>query len=218
MATLEYLAGRKKYARPQAMMWSTQPPQIIDGKYVPYGLEVNDDTTDLSDNLLRNQFLILSDDNRDVLKFNTVRIESRKRMINGQMRSYHVADKLAISTSWTMLPSRGFATYPNFSPTTGKPDLSGATSAAIQAQMITSDGGAGGSDMLDWYENHTGSFWVYLSYDKYTEFAKDEDRYSKLSQYAQAIEVYISSFDYEVVKRGGNTHDLWNVSLALEEV
>lgn len=218
MATLEYLAGRKKYSRPQAMMWSTQPPQIIDGKYVPYGLEINDDTSEVSEDILKNQFLILSDDNRAPLKFNTIRLETRKRMINGQMRSYHVADKLSISTSWNMLPSRGFATYPNFDIVTGKPNLDGPTDAAIQAQIITSDGGAGGVDILNWYETHTGSFWVYLSYDKYSEFAKDQDRYKKLSQYPQAIEVYISSFDYEVVKRGGSTHDLWNVSVSLEEV
>lgn len=153
MATQEYLDGRKKYARPQAMMWSTQPPQIIDGKYIPYGLEVNDNTESVSDDSLKDQFLILSDDNRDSLNFSNQRIESRKRMVNGQMRSYHIADKVNISTSWSMLPSRGFATYPNFNLTTGAPDP-----ALTQQQMVTSDGGAGGVDMLNWYETHTGSF------------------------------------------------------------
>lgn len=213
MATQTYLDGRKKYARPQGMMWSVQPPQVINGKYVPYGLEVNDNTNSISDDSIKDQFLILSDDNREPLKFNSIRLESRKRMINGQMRSYHIADKLNISTSWTMLPSRGFATYPNFNLTTGKPDP-----ALTQAQMVTSDGGAGGVDMLSWYENHTGSFWVYLSYDKYTEFEKDGSRYLKLAEYPQAIEMFVSSFDYEVVKRGGHNHDLWNVSISLEEV
>lgn len=213
MATQAYLTGRKKYARPQGMMWSTQPPQVISGKYVPYGLEVNDDVDSVTDNSLKDQFLILSDDNRDSLSFNSVRIESRKRMVNGQMRSYHIADKLNISTSWTMLPSRGFATYPNFNFTTGEPDP-----ALTQAQMVTSDGGAGGVDMLNWYENHKGSFWVYLSYDKYTEFEKDENRYLRLAEYPQAIEMFVASFDYEVVKRGGHNHDLWNISISLEEV
>lgn len=213
MATQAYLTGRKKYARPQGMMWSTQPPQVISGKYVPYGLEVNDDVDSVTDDSLKDQFLILSDDNRDSLSFNSIRIESRKRMVNGQMRSYHIADKLNISTSWTMLPSRGFATYPNFNFTTGEPDP-----ALTQAQMVTSDGGAGGVDMLDWYENHKGSFWVYLSYDKYTEFEKDENRYLRLAEYPQAIEMFVASFDYEVVKRGGHNHDLWNVSISLEEV
>jgi hypothetical protein len=158
MATQEYLDGRKKYARPQAMMWSTQPPQILDGKYVPYGLEVNDNVDAVSDESLKDQFLILSDDNRESLGFSIERIESRKRMVNGQMRSYHIADKLNITTSWSMLPSRGFATYPNFNLTTGQPNP-----ALTQQQMVTSDGGAGGVDMLAWYENHKGPFWVYLS-------------------------------------------------------
>lgn len=213
MATQAYLDGRKKYARPQGMMWSTQPPQVINGKYVPYGLEVNDDVDSVTDESLKDQFLILSDDNRSELKFNNVRLESRKRMVNGQMRSYHIADKLNISTSWNMLPSRGFATYPNFNLTTGKPDP-----LLTQQQMVTSDGGAGGVDMLNWYENHTGSFWVYLSYDKYTEFEKDGNRYLRLAEYPQAVEVFIASFDYDVVKRGGHNHDLWNVNISLEEV
>jgi len=213
MATQEYLDGRKKYARPQAMMWSTQPPQILDGKYVPYGLEVNDSVDSVSDESLKDQFLILSDDNRESLGFSVERIESRKRMVNGQMRSYHIADKLSINTSWSMLPSRGFATYPNFNLTTGQPNP-----ALTQQQMVTSDGGAGGVDMLTWYENHKGSFWVYLSYDKYTEFERDGNRYLRLAEYPQAIEMFISSFSYDVVKRGGHNHDLWNISLSLEEV
>lgn len=77
MTTQTYLDGRKKYARPQGMMWSTQPPQVIDGKYVPYGLEINSSDAQASDSV-KDQFLILSDDNRDSLKFNTVRLESRK--------------------------------------------------------------------------------------------------------------------------------------------
>lgn len=213
MATQQYLDGRKQYSRPQAMMWSTQPPQVINGKYVPYGYEVNDDVDSVSDESLKDQFLILSDDNREPLRFNNARIESRKRMVNGQMRSYHIADKINISTSWSMVPSRGFATYPNFNFTTGAPDP-----ALTQQQMVTSDGGAGGVDMLNWYENHTGSFWVYLSYDKYTEFEKDSSRYLRLAEYPQAIEMFIASFDYDVVKRGGHNHDLWNVSISLEEV
>lgn len=212
MSTQTYMSGRKKYSRPHAMMWSKQPPLIINGKYVPYGLEVNDAVTSNTSNALKDQFLILSDDNRQPLSFKTDRIQTRKRMVNGQMRSYHIADKLNISVSWDMLPSRGFATYPNFNSDTGQPDPS-----LIAAQIITTDGGAGGVDMLDWYENNPGSFWVYLSYDKYSDFPKDQFRFDRLGEYPQALEMYISSFDYEVVKRGGN-HDLWNISISLEEV
>jgi hypothetical protein len=213
MATQAYLTGRQKYARPQGMMWSLQPPQIIDGKYVPYGLEINDDDSAITNEAIKNQFLILSDDNRSQLSFSNNRLETRKRMINGQMRSYHIADKLNISVSWSLLPSRGFATYPKFNASSGAADAT-----LTSSQMVTSDGGAGGSDMLSWYENNPSSFWVYLSYDKYTDFPEDEDRYLRLSEYPQAIEMFVSSFDYEVVKRGGTNHDLWNISISLEEV
>ena len=212
MATQSYLQGRRTYTRPHAMMWSEQAPTIVNGQYVPYGLEVNDSVPALTDAELQNQFLILTDDNRKPLQFKPQRIETRKRMINGQMRSYHTADKFTISTSWDLVPSRGFATYPQFNATTGKTSL---TDPSLQ---YTSDGGAGGVDMLDWYQNHTGSFWVYLSYDKYNEFAKDQFRFQRLGEYPQAIEMFISSFDYDVVKRGGSTYDLWNVSVTLEEV
>ena len=212
MATQAYMDGRKKYARPHGMMWSKQPPLIVNGKYVPYGLETNDYVDAQTPAALQDQFLILSDDNREPLAFKTNRIQTRKRMVNGQMRSYHIADKLNISTSWSLLPSRGFTTYPNFNTSTGDIDP-----LLVSSQIITSDGGAGGVDILNWYENNTGSFWVYLSYDKYNEFAKDQFRYERIGEYPQAIEMYIASFDYDVIKRGG-THDLWNVSVSLEEV
>jgi hypothetical protein len=212
MATNAYIAGRKQYSRPHAMMWSKNEPLIINGKYVPYGLEMNDAVPANTAESLQDQFLILSDDNRQPLAFKTNRIQTRKRMVNGQMRSYHIADKMNISVSWNLLPSRGFATYPSFDTATGKPD-----SNLVASQKITSDGGAGGVDIVEWYENNQGSFWVYLSYDKYNEFAKDSERYERIAEYPQALEMYVSSFDYDVVKRGGN-HDLWNISISLEEV
>jgi hypothetical protein len=85
-------------------------------------------------------------------------------------------------------------------------------------QQFTSDGGAGGLEILDWYNSYKGSFYVYLAYDKYTNFADDENKYSKLGQYNEIIEMYISSFTYSVEKRGSSNHDLWNISVSLEEV
>jgi hypothetical protein len=32
------------------------------------------------------------------------------------------------------------------------------------------------------------------------------------------MEVYFADFNYTVVKRGGANHDLWNISVTLEEV
>ena len=207
-----YMAGRKKYKRPQAMLWSENSGTLVNGIYVPNGYEVGSTTGSEIDQSTFNQFLILSDDNRQPIDFKPTRIEKRERMINGRMRSYHIADKLTISTSWSMLPSRSFALAPEFNPSTGKPLVKEKNSLEY-----TSDGGAGGVELLDWYENHQGSFWVYLSYDKYSNFGKDDADYGHLGQYNQLVEMFFSDFSYSVEKRGGNNHDFWNISVTLEE-
>lgn len=150
-------------------------------------------------------FLILSDHNRSPIDFAPQRIEKRERMINGRMRSYHVADKLKISVSWDNLPSRAFPISPTFG-TDGKPNI----------EPFTVDGGAGGNDLLKWYEEHVGSFWVYLAYDKYTIFGTDTQAYGHMSQYNQVLEMYISDFSHKVTKRG-SLYDMWEVSITLEE-
>ena len=147
MATSTYLAGRKTYRRPQAMLWSDLPP-VTDpatNKIVPDGYEVNAATAG-------DDFIVISDHNRKDISFKPERIEKRERMINGRMRSYHVADKMTISTSWDMLPSRAFSLDPQFNATTGA-----VTGIGTQ---YTVDGGAGGNELLDWYQNHTGPFYV----------------------------------------------------------
>jgi hypothetical protein len=58
---------------------------------------------------------------------------------------------------------------------------------------------------------------VYLSYDKYSNFGKEDAAYGHLGQYNQVIEMFFSSFQYTVVKRGNSNYDFWNVSLTLEE-
>jgi hypothetical protein len=207
MSSSEYLVGRRKYQRPQGMLWADNPGTLVDGLYVPNGYEINGNTGSETNSETYNQFLILSDDGRAPINFTQNRIEKRERMINGRMRSYHVADKLGISTSWSMLPSRSHQSNPDFNPSTGKSIITG----------YTTDGGAGGVEVLDWYENHQGSFWVYLSYDKYSTFGKDEAAYQHLNQYSQLVEMFFADFSYSVEKRGGTNHDLWNISFSLEE-
>jgi hypothetical protein len=207
------MTGRKKYGRPQAMLWSENSGTLISGLYIPNGLEVGQDPGSETDESVYNQFLILSDDNRGPLDFNIKRIETRERMINGRMRSYHIADKLTLSTSWDMLPSRSYFTVPEFNPTTGKSPHGGQNNLEY-----TSDGGAGGVEILDWYENHQGPFWVYLAYDKYSNFGKDNDAYAHLPQYNQLVQMYFADFSYNVVKRGNSNFDFWNISVTLEEV
>jgi len=212
MTSANYMLGRKKYARPQGMLWADNSGTLVDGLYIPNGYEVNSNTGSEQNTKLFNQFLILSDDGRTPLSFTPTRIEKRERMINGRMRSTHIADKLTLSTSWTMLPSRSHSTNADFNSSTGKSPHSGNNSLEY-----TSDAGAGGVELLDWYENHQGSFWVYLSYDKYSNFDKYDNPYGHLQQYSQLMEMFFADFSYSVEKRGGSNHDLWNISVTLEE-
>jgi hypothetical protein len=113
MAGIEYLVGRRKYALPQAMLWSENSGTLISGYYYPDGYEVGADFTGVPIDE-RNTFLILSDHNRTELSFGQERIQKRERMINGNMRAYNIADKLNLSTSWQMLPSRSYKDNPSF--------------------------------------------------------------------------------------------------------
>ena len=211
MATSAYLTGRRRYTRPQGILWANNAGTLSNGLYVPTGVEVGASTAETDPNLL-DQFIILSDHNRGDMQFNTQRIEQRQRTINGRMRSYHIADKLTMSVSWNMLPSRGYSGLPNFNATTGVSPSEGSTTE------YTADGGAGGVELLDWYETHQGPFFMYLAYDKYTNLEGQTYEYSGLNRYNQIIEVYFADFNYSVVKRGATNHDLWNISVTLEEV
>ena len=210
MATSGYLGGRKSYPRPQAILFSNSPGTLNNGIYVPDNYEIGNNTTNSGD------FLILSDHNRSALDFNVQRIENRQRMVNGRMRSYWVADKRQLSVSWEMLPSRAYSSDPNFNPTTGAP-----TSTVDE---YTVDGGAGGVELLDWYENHSGTFWVFLAYDKYSEFPvggvsgnKDAASYTHLHEYNEILEMHITNFTWSVEKRGRTNYDMWNIQMTLEE-
>ena len=204
MTTATYLAGRKQYTRPQGLLFADNPGIVDNGFHVPTGDEFTN-------------FIILSDDNRDAIDININRIEEKQRTINGRMRSYHIADKVSISTSWKTLTSR-----------TASDNLiidqeSGATFVPANATSYTSDFGAGGVDLLNWYENNKGSFWVYLAYDKFSNFETDKstvglEGHNKMNRYNEIVEVFFDDFSYSVVSRGATTHDFWDISLSLEEV
>ena len=189
MATAAYLATRKKYARPQAMIFADA--YTLDGsKYVPAGTEFQD-------------FIVLSDHNRRDLSLKPDRIEQRKRMINGRMRSVWLADKLKVSTSWQDFPSRSAA---NGLSVVGQ-------DVVASGNLYIVDKGASASELAKWHRDHTGSFWVLISFDDPTLLSG----YDKLTEYTIAIECMFSNFDATVSKRGG-IMDLWNVSLEVEEV
>ena len=209
MATAAYVSGRKRYQRPQAILWSENAGTLTDGLYVPTGQEIGADPALTAGGI--DQFLILSDHNRSEMSFNSERIEKRERTINGRMRSYHIADKLTMSVSWNNLPSRAYLDVADF-------NASGVSPRKNTTGEYTSDGGAGGMEILDWYENHKGPFWMFLAYDKYKNFGDNDGAFENLGKYNQIIQVYFSDFNYSVVKRGGSSHDLWNISVMLEEV
>lgn len=196
MAISNYLQGRKKYGRPQALLFSNNPGYVDNGVYVPEGAEFED-------------FIILSDDNRQPIAINSNRIETKKRMVNGRMRSYHVADKVSMTLNWEMLPSRSSSSPEVFEVTTGESLL------GSDVTSYTTDKGAGGVEILEWYRNNQGSFWVFLAYDNYANL---ENNYGKMAQYNEIVEVFFDSFEHTIVNRGTTTHDFWNISMTLEEV
>jgi len=212
MATAAYITGRRRYQRPQAVLWSDNAGTLSEGLYVPNGYEVGATVPGGTDPNLIDQFLILSDHNRGGIDISTERLEQRQRTINGRMRSYHIADKLKFSWSWSLIPSRAFYQNAAFNETTGKSPYQNNT------QEFTSDGGAGGVEILDWYQNHKGPFWMYLAYDKYSNFGDDDAAFGHLAQYNQIVQVYFADFNYSIVKRGASNFDLWNISVTLEEV
>lgn len=216
MASSSYMTGRKRYQRPQGILWSNNAGTLSNGLYVPNGYEVGTDVPIGTAQSLIDQFIVLSDHNRSEMQFTNQRIEQRQRTINGRMRSYHIADKVSFSVAWQNLPSRAYHQTALFDDQTGVSPYKGDTNE------YTADGGAGGVEILKWYQEHQGPFWMYLAYDRYDNFGPTEENseaaYGHLNQYNEIIEVYFSSFDYSVIKRGQGNFDLWNISVTLEEV
>lgn len=208
------MAGRRAFlagaTRPQAILFSNNAGTLDSGKYVPSGTEWED-------------FIILTDGNRSEISMSQQRIESRQRMVNGNMRSYWTADKLNLSTSWSRIPSRAYSMNVNFNQTTGE-----IIDDPSNYSMYTVDGGAGGVDILNWYEGHPGPFYVFLAYDKFR--INGIENFNRLNGYNQVLKMYFSAFDYNIEKRGGTNignmwsdnktvgYDFWNISMSLEEV
>src|SRR5690242_6615663 len=78
----------------------------------------------------------ITDHNRDAVAFDINRIKDSKRMANGRMREYVIADKRTFSTSWKDLP---------------------------HSASFTVDGFWGGSEMLNFYNTTNGSFTLTLT-------------------------------------------------------
>ncbi len=199
-----------QYNRPQAMVWANNAGFVDDsgattGASYPWGKEGED-------------FIITSDHNRGAISVDKMRIENRVRMVNGNMRSYHTADKVTINVSWNLLPSRALQKQVQVS-TEGK--ITGTTPYSQEPYLsspvseYTADGGAGGVDLVEWYNNTIGPMWVFLSYDSPQNFFEAADPYEMLKHYPHRHQMFFSSFNYSVEKRG--LYDMWNVSVSLEE-
>lgn len=168
----------KVWTRPALMIFSEDLPVEIDSSTGQWNLG--------------STFLYLTDDSRSELQISLERIEYKKRMINGRMRAYHVADKKTFSVSWQDLPSN-------------KNEIS-----EVKLSGITT-GWASSQQMLDWHKNHTESFYLTLVYDTPTASA------DPLKYRLEFYNVFFEDFSY-VVKKRGATHDLWDISMSLVEV
>lgn len=139
---------------------------------------------------LGSDYLYVSDNNRSELSVSFERIEYKQRMINGTMRSYHVADKKNFSTSWEKLPSR----------------------KTQVTEYSASSSFAGGQEMLKWYEDHTGDFWMLLVYDVDSTVSTGD-----IKKNVEKVNVFFENFSYNIIERGFDL-DLWNIDLSLVEV
>ena len=174
----------KKWTRPALMIFSNDEPITVTASIGKYDLGATAGT----------DYLYLTDDNRSDLNIVTDRIETRKRMINGTMRSYHVADKKTFSVNWKELPS---------------------SRIGISETNKTSDSKwAAGKQMADWYEAHPSSFWMLLVYDGNDAINAS---LTPLKYSVEKYNVFFDSFNFTVVTRG-TQYDHWNVSMSLEEV
>lgn len=109
--------------------------------------------------------VMVSDHNRSDLSVDVERIETAKRMANGTMRKYWVADKRTFSTSWSMLPN---------------------------TNAFTVDGHAGADDLENFYNSTIGSFDMRLTYGNapeklyavmFTDFSKTLTKRGKFDFY-----------------------------------
>jgi hypothetical protein len=134
----------------------------------------------------------VTEHNRSEFTIGTQRIESKRRMSNGTLRKYYVADKKSFNLSWEMLPS-----YRN----------------------LTVDGAWGAEDLREFYEDGgTGTFRIRVNMAK-TGTNQENIVATGINQQSSGYEEYnvsCTEATFTIVKRGIQPH--WNVSLSLEEV
>lgn len=138
-------------------------------------------------------FYYLTDDNRSELQINIERMEYRKRMINGRMRSYHVADKKSFNVSWNNLETKHEKVSEyirNYEP---------------QPEKLAS-----AKRIVQWYNEHPGSFYLTLIYDAPGSIQEN------IKYRLEIYEVFFDNFNYSIKYRGEDT-DVWDISMSLVE-
>lgn len=218
-----YVRNRAKYSQPQALLFANYITKDSNNMWIPACQYLTGDSPCLPTE--NTDFIVLSDHGRQALEFSSERIENRVRTINGTMRSYWIADKYSLSTSWTELPSRSSIAGPLEVNDQGFVQ-------ELQRCLGTVDGGAGGQDLIKWYEDHKGPFWVLMAYDEHKPPTIDINGttiYDMDFGYPEAKQFYFADFSHTVDKRqslyttvDGNSYkidyDVWTVNIALEEV
>ena len=176
----------KTWQRPSMVIFSASAPVVVTastGLWTMLGTAGTD-------------YIFLTDDNRSDMDISVDRIENKKRMINGTMRSYHVADKSSFSFTYTDIPSQN--TYIS---EVGNPSAADAVFA-------------GGAKILDWYRANQDSFWMLLVYDTPSPQGSGS---IPVKYKVEKYNVFFDSFNFNVKKRALD-HDLWDISISLVEV
>lgn len=156
-------------------------------------------------------FYPLTDHNRKPFSIGYETIEKVNRMADGTMRKYVVAKKKKVSVSWEMIPS---GTSVPFNPTNVTP------SATYQGMTMTVDGFKGGAWMKSFYEDNLFKPVVVKlihSDDDWTQNTASAFYPSPRNPYYDTFTGFMTSFEYEVVKRLALT-DMVNVKIEFTEI
>lgn len=127
--------------------------------------------TFLKDAIMRWGTMRVTDHNRGELSVDVDRIETAKRMANGTLRKYVIADKRTWNTSWDDLPD---------------------------SAEFTVDGYAGGREIEEFFDNNPGAFTLTVTPGNgepetytvvMTEFSKDIKRRGKYDFWDVSVEL-----------------------------
>lgn len=134
----------------------------------------------------------ITEHNRRPLEIDTNRIENVKRMSNGTLRKYFIADKKSFSVSWDMLPSRS---------------------------TITVDGGYGAVDIHEYYSSSKGqsTFKVKVVYGQKLSGESIVERSDVYTVNFTQCNLTLSNRNV----KGATTdpaQEFWSLSIAMEEV